>query len=115
MDTSSKNLPSFPGLTCLSGCLLQGPRSGLSFPLVSLSISLLIAEAEASVTPPLAPPGTAPTPPHISGRNNHPQGAHGTVPRVPEKHRGQSEADRGGLLEDEMLNRALRGEWETPE
>ena len=74
MDTSKKNLPSSPVLTCLSVCLIQGPCPDLSFPLASLSISLvalLLAEVEASVTPPLAPQGTAPTPPRkTSGAGN---------------------------------------------
>lgn len=107
VDTSNKNLPSSPVLTCLSVCLIQGPCPDLSFPLASLSsslVALLLAEVEASVTPPLAPQGTAPTPPQISGHNDCPQGAHGTVPRGPKEHRGPNEADRGSLLEDEMLN-----------
>lgn len=107
MDASNKNLPFYPVLTCLSVCLLQGPCPGLSFPLASLSISLmalLLAEVEAPETPPLAPQGKAPTPPHTSGCNDGPQGAHKTVPRGPEEHRGPSEADRGSLLEDGMLN-----------
>lgn len=82
---------------------LPWPQFPSGFP-QHFPMALLLAEVEAPETPPLAPQGKAPTPPHTSGCNDGPQGAHKTVPRGPEEHRGPSEADRGSLLEDGMLN-----------